>query len=139
MLPQGADAPQVSTPQSNSSLSRDMSGPAEGEFRNDSSLQEQATVAPAVIEEARIPVARAIPDLDISRFSPREQSAIRSLLDSFARAVAAAPSQDPDSPEYFNCWKSAVRLHDEQLRITLGWDRYNLLSALAARAAQPVP
>ena len=86
-----------------------------------------------------MPVAVAIPDLDVTAFTPQEQSVIHDLRDSFMDSIAAAPSQDPASPEYFDCWKSAARLHDEQLRITLGWDRFNRLSAVAARNAVAAP
>ncbi len=82
-----------------------------------------------------MPVAVAIHNWDFSELTPLEQAEIRGLQDSFADSIAAAPSQDPASPEYFKYWKSAARLHDEQLRITLGWDRYNTLSILASRNA----
>lgn len=91
------------------------------------------------MEEARMPVASAISDLDVTAFTPQEQSAIHDLRDSFTETIAAEPSQDPASHEYFDHWKCAARLHDEQLRITLGWDRFNRLSAVAARNATASP
>jgi hypothetical protein len=93
-------------------------------------------IPPEVVEKAPVPVAIAVPGLNLSGFSPQEQSAVQKVRDSFAVSIAAAPSQDPDSPAYFGYWKSAAYLHDEQLRITLGWDSFNRLSALAAQAAE---
>lgn len=88
-----------------------------------------------VLREAPIPVALAVPDLELSDFSPQEKSTIQNVRDRFSASIAAAPTQDPDSPAYFDYWKSAAYLHDEQLKIRLGWQSFNQLSALAAQSA----
>lgn len=106
------------------------------ETEDGSPPDQQPIVAAEVVENAPLPVALALSNLDSSRFSPQEQSAVQSVQRSFAAAIAAAPSQDPDSPEYFDYWKSASYLHDEQLRITLGWVSFNKLSALAAQNSE---
>jgi hypothetical protein len=95
-----------------------------------------ALIPPVVIEKAPVPVAVAVPSLDTSLLSPEERTAVQQVGDSFAASIAASPTQDPDSPAYFNYWKSAAYLHDEQLRITLGWESFNRLSALAAQASE---
>ena len=92
----------------------------------------------AVLREAPIPVALAVPDLGLSDFSPEEKSTIQNVRDRFSASIAAAPTHDPDSPAYFDYWKSATYLHDEQLKIRLGWQSFNQLSALAAQAAMRV-
>jgi hypothetical protein len=92
-----------------------------------------------VLREAPIPVALAVPDLELSDFSAQEKSTIQSVRDRFSASIAAAPTQDPDSPAYFDYWKSAAYLHDEQLKIRLGWQSFNQLSALAAQAAMRAP
>lgn len=98
---------------------------------------DMATVsAPVALEKAPVPVAIALSQLATSKLSLQEQSAVRQVQSSFTASIAAAPSDDPDSAVYFNYWKSAAYLHDEQLRITLGWTAFNRLSALAAQSAE---
>lgn len=91
---------------------------------------------PATIQDGRAATARAMAQLDVSQCSPPEQSAIRASQETFAAAIAAAPDQDPASPAYADYWNDALNRQQEQLRITLGWDRYNRLSALAAQSSQ---
>ena len=90
----------------------------------------------ATIQEGGASAAQAMAHLDISQCSPPEQSAILASQENFAANVAAAPDQDPASPSYADYWNDAFNRQQEQLRITLGWDRYNQLSALAAQSAQ---
>jgi hypothetical protein len=89
-----------------------------------------------VMREAPIPVALALPDLEISRCSTEQQIAIQNVRDSFSATISESPTHEPDSPAYFSYWKSAAYLHDEQLKIVLGWQAFNQLSALAAQAAE---
>lgn len=93
----------------------------------------------ALVEEAKLPIALALPESTMTQLSPHEQSAIQQVQQRFTQDISASPSQNPESPEYFSYWKSAQARQDEQLRITLGWDRFNRLSALAAQQRASTP
>jgi hypothetical protein len=96
-------------------------------------VQESQPHPPALVEEAKLPIALALPESTVTQLSPQEQSAIQQVQQRFTQDISASPSQDPETPEYFSYWKSAQFRQDEQLRITLGWDRFNRLSAIAAQ------
>jgi hypothetical protein len=96
-------------------------------------VQESQPPPTALVEEAKLPIALALPESTVNQLSPQEQSAIQRVQESFTQDISVSPSQDPETPEYFSYWKSAQARQDEQLRITLGWDRFNRLSALAAQ------
>ncbi len=87
----------------------------------------------ALVEEAKLPIALALPESTVTQLSPQEQSAIHQVQQRFTQDISASPSQNPETPEYFSYWKSAQFRQDEQLRLTLGWDRFNRLSAIAAQ------
>lgn len=89
-----------------------------------------------VVEEALPPLSLAVPDEVYDTLTKTEQETIRSQGEKFVDSIHQSPDADPESPAYFDHWKSARRLHDEHLRITLGWDRFNQLSAAAAAAAE---
>lgn len=125
------DYPPHSEPASNSAVDELAPKP-----QMDSPVGAAITIAPAAVEKPSIPVALALSKLEIPSLSPQEQSIVENVRSSFEASIAEAPSSDPDSPEYFSYWKSAAHLHDEQLRITLGWAAYNQLSALAAQKAE---
>jgi hypothetical protein len=131
-----ASSPQISTESPRISRHRPKSDRLKRETAISPSSQLPGIVFPVMMEEARMPVATTLRDIDFAEFTLLEQSTIRGLQDHFTNTIAAASSQDPDSPAYFNYWKSAACLHDEQLRITLGWESFNRLSALAAQAAE---
>lgn len=102
--------------------------------------QESQPPATVFVEEAKLPIALALPESVVTQLSPQEQTEIQRVQDSFTQDISASPSQDPETPEYFSYWKSARFRQDEQLRITLGWDRFNRLSALAAQhMTSPTP
>lgn len=85
------------------------------------------------IEEAKLPIALILPETTLAQLTPQEQAIIEQVQQTFAQEISTSPSQDPESPEYFSYWRSAQSKQDDQLRIMLGWDGFNRLSALAAQ------
>jgi len=65
--------------------------------------------------------------------SPSGQAAIARAQEMFQKDVAASPSQDPGSADYFDRWQVAAQRSDDFLRAMLGWSAFNTLSAEAAR------
>jgi hypothetical protein len=92
--------------------------------------------APVVIQPGT-PLARAILAGAEGRMelSVSEKELMRKINRGFEESLGDPATVDPDSPEYFNKWKGALNLADELLRTAVGWDRYNTLSAQAARDA----
>ena len=87
---------------------------------------------------AGFPVALSIGPPQLSQLFPEEQALIQELKAAFEATMAKSPSQDLDSPEYFDHWKRALRASDHRLLLMLGGDRFNKVSALAAaQAATP--
>jgi hypothetical protein len=83
-------------------------------------------------EPARLPIAFSLPELPAEPGSP-EEGIIHQAQQDFADEMAAAPDADPASPAYAEHWKRAASAHDEYLRRTLGWDKFNQLSAIASQ------
>lgn len=87
-----------------------------------------------MVLDAGVPLARRLSQIRVEGFaSQAEIQAISRIGSEFEEALGDPALQDPESPEYFNRWRSALNLADEHLRIAVGWDRYNRLSALAAQ------
>lgn len=81
----------------------------------------------------RQPIAFTLPD-GVTTPESKEDSLIHATQLSFSEILSTG-APDPASPEYADRWRIAVESHDDFLRRTLGWDRFNQLSALAAQKA----
>lgn len=93
-----------------------------------------STRAPS--EPARLPVAVAVARIGVIPGSPEDEAIYQAQL-AFGEEMAAAPPADLASPEYARQWRRATESNDDFLRRTLGWDRFNRLSALAAQQTTP--
>lgn len=65
----------------------------------------------------------------ISNAAVAEATAIEHAEGLFFDAMTAAPVVEAESPEYAEWWNAAQFRSDEYLRATLGWDRFNRLTA----------
>lgn len=90
-------------------------------------------VVPAAVNQPVKPsIAFALSDATV-KLDPLEEEVIYLAQQSFADEMKSSPDADPTSPEYAAHWKRAVETHDDYLRRTLGWDKFNHLSALASQ------
>jgi hypothetical protein len=67
--------------------------------------------------------------------NPLETTVIEQAVSLFEQALQAAPTTDITTREYRRWWDAAAQRSDEHCRLILGFDRYNQLSADAAREA----
>lgn len=87
----------------------------------------------APLDKPRLPIAFSLPE-DVSSPGSREEELIYQNQLSFSNDLNPPDHPpDPASETYANRWRVAVESHDDFLRRTLGWDRFNRLSALAAQ------
>lgn len=100
--------------------------------RANARLAGQAISASVPQEPVKSPVAFAILESQ-AELGSFEGEVIYRAQQSFADEMKSSPVTDPASPEYAAHWKRAVEAHDDYLRRTLGWDKFNQLSALAGR------
>jgi hypothetical protein len=84
------------------------------------------------------PVVFSIPE-DIVIPDTAEEKAIHQAQQDFSDALTAVNAPSVTSPEYQELWEKSVERHDDYLRRTLGWDRFNQLSAIAAQHTVPAP
>ncbi len=92
-------------------------------------------VKPAPVQKPKPPIVFSLPD-EVSPPGSREEALIYEAKLSFSNDLNP-PDQplDPASETYANRWRVSVESHDDFLRRTLGWERFNQLSALAAQRA----
>ncbi|MBN8459507.1 MAG: hypothetical protein J0M04_16890 [Verrucomicrobia bacterium] len=81
----------------------------------------------------RTPVAVQLAASALRGFTPNEIRLIHGMDESFSQALDQEQQLLGNDPEQAALYRrQAVELHDEYLRRTLGWDRFNQLSAIAA-------
>lgn len=103
------------------------------EFHASASTYDLPTPGIIPPDERKLPIAFALPD-ETPIPGTTEDILIHSTQLSFSESLEAYAS-DPANPEYPAKWKAAVESHDDFLRRTLGWERFNQLSAIAAQHA----
>lgn len=97
------------------------------------SLDGRITVGPQEIS-GPLPLAVSLTSIRPEVLSPEERRFIEAADNSFRNAVEEETRLSVKNADAAARYRTqAVSLHDEYLRITLGWDRFNALSAEAAR------
>lgn len=119
----------------------ELAGLKDDQELTDTASGEDSFVPPPgpVIEEARLPVAVAAPETNDNELTETEREVIGKHTEEFQKAIDSVSHLDEADPAYFDAWKTAQRRRDEQLRLTLGWERFNRLSASAAANVTEVP
>jgi hypothetical protein len=83
-----------------------------------------------------MPLAVLLTNIGSDFLRPEEHRLVEGMENSFKQSVEEETrlmAENPQNPEIATRFRSqAVSLHDEYLRMTLGWDRFNQLSAEAA-------
>lgn len=98
-----------------------------------SSLDDRIDVRPQEIS-GPLPLAVSLASIRPEILSPEESRLIEAADNSFRIAVEEETRLSLENSDAAVRYRSqAVSLHDEYLRITLGWDRFNALSAEAVR------
>jgi hypothetical protein len=93
------------------------------------------TPRPAPVHTPRLPIAFSLPDNASSPGSREEELIYETKLRFSNDLNPPDQTQDPASETYASRWRVSVESHDDFLRRTLGWERFNQLSALAAQRA----
>jgi hypothetical protein len=88
--------------------------------------------APFSSPAPRLPVAFFIPAGTDARPAAREEKLVNDAQQSFADEMnTELEVAGPEAPEYATRWQKAAADHDEYLRSSLGWERFNELSETA--------